>query len=478
MSKQAQRAADLLRFLEEQQVRYAVVGSAREDLGRTDEDIDLLVEPDTLAMLVRPIAQFCRDTGGWLVNTVDHQADARCFVCAWLDAAGQVSSLQLDFSGGLHRQGRLLLPAHGMLANRQRAPGITATGGGCYVAAPADAFIYSLLKGLTKPILPDADAARLSREWREDRRGARQRISEYWSSPDVELLASAAERDQWDAVRAGQPRLRRSLLARRPRIPNHLAREAARVARRLTRPTGLIVALLGPDGSGKSTVIERIAPALAALFRRVQLHHFRPDPFGLGLPAAAGSGKSPHPSPAWSLVSLAKLGYYLLDYWVGYICNVWPHRVRTGLVVFDRYFHDLGIDPIRLHHRAPMALARTLEQLIPGPDLFILVHAPTVTMQARKQEVPAAETERQRAAYLNLVRCLPHGHIVDASRPVDEVTTEVLQIVLAHLGCRTARRLGISPELAGAGRLGDIPRAEKYAIAAAARPNVIQSERN
>ena len=478
MSEQARRAAELLCFLEAQHVRYAVVGSAREDLGRTDEDIDLLVEPDALATLAGPIAQFCRDTGGWLVNAIDHQANACCFVCAWLDAAGHSCSLQLDFSGGLRRRGKLLLPAHALLGKRQRAPGSPATGGGCYIAAPADAVIYSLLKGLTKPVLPDADAARLSREWREDPRGARERISELWSSPDVELLASAADRNRWDAVRARQPSLRRSLLARRPRIPNHLALETVRVARRVTRPTGLVVALLGPDGSGKSTALERIAPTLAPLFRRVELHHFRPDPFGLGLPAAPGSGKPPRHAPGWSLVSLAKLAYYLFDYWVGYAWNVWPRSVRTGLVVFDRYFHDLAIDPVRLRHRGPMALARKLERLIPGPDLFILMHAPTSTMQARKQEVPPAETERQRAEYLKLARRLPHGHVVDATRPVDEVTAEVLQIVLAHLAGRTARRLGISLALAASERATPVADADKYAIAAAARPNVIQSERN
>jgi len=497
MSAPARFAAELLRALERQGVRYAVVGSAREDIGRTDEDVDLLVDPAALAALARPIARYCRDTGGWLVNAIDHQVNARCFVCAWLDATGGLVCVQLDFAAGLRRQGKLLLAADRLLDARQRTAGLPGTGGGFYVAAPADAFIYSLLKGVTKPRLPDADAARLSREWREDPGGARERIARYWPAREAALLADAARRGRWDAVHAGQPHLRRVLLARRPGVPRAGALEIARVARRITHPTGLVVAFLGPDGSGKSTVIEQVAPALAPLFRRQRRYHFRPDPFGLGLPtASSGRTALPHRRSAWllapfvSLVAWAKLAYYLLDYWVGYARSVWPLTVRTGLAAFDRYFHDLAIDPVRLRHRGPMAMARLLERLVPAPDLSIVMHAPTWAMQARKQEVPPAETERQRTEYVRLVGRLPRSHVVDATRPVAQVTRQVLEIILAHLGHRTAARLGYggeplitptAPERLAMKRrsAADVcAMAVQYPVAAAAKPNTIQSDRN
>jgi thymidylate kinase len=497
MSRAARRAAELLGALDRQGIRYAVVGSAREDIGRSDEDIDLLTDPAALAGLAGPLARACRDTGGWLVNAIDHQPNACCFVCVWLDAACGLTCLQLDFAGALRRRGRLLLAADHLLDARQRAAGSPATGGGFYVAAPADAFIYSLLKGITKPRLPEADAARLSREWRDDAAGARARIAQYWPGPEGELLAGAAQRDQWDGVRAAQSHLRRVLVARRPRVPGLAALEIARVARRIARPTGLVVAFLGPDGSGKSTLIERVAPALAPVFRRQRRYHFRPDPFGLGLPTPSAGATPTGRQPAPSLVSWAKLAYYLIDYWVGYVRSVWPLKVRTGLAVFDRYFHDLAIDPIRLRRRGPMAVARLLERLVPAPDLSILVHAPTWTIQARKQDVPPHETERQRRAYVGLIGRLPRAHVVDGTRPVADVTRQVLEVILAYLGQRAAGRLGLvatggagyesepaltlsAPRPVSKRRSGADARTipVQYPIAAAARPKTIQSDRN
>jgi thymidylate kinase len=64
-------------------------------------------------------------------------------------------------------------------------------------------------------------------------------------------------------------------------------------------------------------------------------------------------------------------------------------------------------------------------------------------VQARKKEVRFEETARQRAAYRSLVEQMPNGHIVDASRPIDEVLAEVNEIILRFLAARTFRRLGL-----------------------------------
>ena len=67
---------------------------------------------------------------------------------------------------------------------------------------------------------------------------------------------------------------------------------------------------------------------------------------------------------------------------------------------------------------------------------------PTV-LQSRKQEVSREETARQREAYLELARTLPNAHVVDASRPLEEVVAEVERLVLDYMAERTARRLGL-----------------------------------
>jgi hypothetical protein len=61
-------------------------------------------------------------------------------------------------------------------------------------------------------------------------------------------------------------------------------------------------------------------------------------------------------------------------------------------------------------------------------------------LHARKQEIPLAETIRQQADYRRLVRVFRGGRIVNVSRPLDEVVTEVDQVILDFMALRTAQR--------------------------------------
>jgi len=86
---------------------------------------------------------------------------------------------------------------------------------------------------------------------------------------------------------------------------------------------------------------------------------------------------------------------------------------------------------------------RFVGRFVPQPHLVILLDAPPEVLQARKKDVPFEETVRQREAYLRLVRSLPNGYAVDASRPLDNVATEIEWIILDYMAERTARRLGL-----------------------------------
>ena len=202
----------------------------------------------------------------------------------------------------------------------------------------------------------------------------------------------------------------------------------------------MFVVFLGPDGSGKSSVIERIIPDLEPAFRNTQYMHLRP-----GLGRSNKNGKpvvDPHGKPArgW-FSSIAKIVYLFCDYTFGYLLKVRPMLVRSTFVVFDRYYHDLLVDPKRYRYGGPMWLACLVGKIIPKPDLCILLDAPAEVLQARKQEVPMEETARQRKAYLELVRGMESGVVIDASQPLDKVVAEVNSVVLDFMAERTRKRI-------------------------------------
>jgi thymidylate kinase len=199
----------------------------------------------------------------------------------------------------------------------------------------------------------------------------------------------------------------------------------------------MFVVFLGPDGSGKSSVIERVVVNLAPAFSGTRYMHLRPR---LGLSTVENNPPvvDPHGQPprGW-LSSVVKVVYFFFDYTFGYLLKIRPLLVRSTLVVFDRYYHDMLVDTRRYRYGGPMWLARWVGKIIPGPDLFLLLDAPPEVLHSRKKEVPFEEAARQRRAYLTLVRGMKNGVVIDASQPLSKVVADVNRVVLDFMARRT-----------------------------------------
>lgn len=210
------------------------------------------------------------------------------------------------------------------------------------------------------------------------------------------------------------------------------------------RQDGIFVAILGPDGAGKSTLARGLLQAPPPGCTSVRYQHVRPRLFG----RRDEPDLRPHAHQApGRLRSACKLAYLWLDCVLGYFLITRPALARGALCVSDRYFHDVLVDP--LHHRCvPMPLlSRLLARLLPRPDLLIYLDAPPPVVRARKAEIDPAELMRQRVAYRRLVSTLACGRVLDASAPADQVLDEALRHV-RWLGAARARTRRSSPRAA------------------------------
>jgi len=134
----------------------------------------------------------------------------------------------------------------------------------------------------------------------------------------------------------------------------------------------------------------------------------------------------PHGKPPRSTItSLAKILIWLLEEWYAHIFQ----DQRKSLLICDRYYHDLLVDPIRYRYGGPLWIARLVGKMMPQPDLWILLDAPAEVLQARKQEVSLKETARQRIAYLTFVRSQKKYMIVNASQALDRTIADVMHAV-------------------------------------------------
>jgi thymidylate kinase len=190
----------------------------------------------------------------------------------------------------------------------------------------------------------------------------------------------------------------------------------------------MFLSFLGCDGSGKSAVIAGVTERLRAQGVNITHGHWRPT-----LKSAGGGGGAaaddPHgQSPRGAIASVLKLGWLWLNWWGGW----WRFLRRAsmdGVVLFDRYHVDLLVDPRRYRYGGPMWLARLASRLMPQPDVVVFLDADPDVLLARKQEVPKEALERSRAAYLKLAASHPRFRIVDASKPLEQVIEEAVNMV-------------------------------------------------
>jgi hypothetical protein len=155
------------------------------------------------------------------------------------------------------------------------------------------------------------------------------------------------------------------------------------------------VLIAGPDGAGKSTVVDAIVSRAAAAGLTVSHAHYRPGLIA-GRPADAGPVTDPHgETPRSSLASAGKLLVTFCDHLLGGHSQ-WRAQRRVGLLLLERGWFDMVVDPRR--YRLPHHLTRVvrlLGGLLPRPDLVLLLTGDSAQLHARKPEIGVAEVDRQ-----------------------------------------------------------------------------------
>jgi thymidylate kinase len=430
----------LIAVLDRSGIPYCLVGDTRRFPKEIRSDVDIVVHQAALPEITKLLFRFCADQKLHLVQVLQHEQTAWYFAIAWFDQEDNLCFLNPDFCADFFHLGRLFLLADELLG--QRRPALDATGKerGFYIISPAHEFIYYLLKKIDKQDFEPPHGDYLSHQWRKDPEGALAQLRRFWSEPKAQILTKAAATNSWNEVMASLPSLQSSLHASIPFSLSASWLELKRKIQRVCQPTGVMVAILGPDGSGKSAVITRLMESLLPAFRRTERVHLRPK-FGMKVDDNGAPIVDPHGQSArgW-FVSILKLAYWLFDYVVGYALGIRPQLVRSTLVLFDRYYHDLLVDPRRYRFGGPTWLARLLGKFVPQPNLWIFLDAPAETLQKRKREVPLAESLRQREAYRQQIRSFSNHVIVDASQPLEKVVNDASRSILNFMARRMKKR--------------------------------------
>jgi len=204
------------------------------------------------------------------------------------------------------------------------------------------------------------------------------------------------------------------------------------------------IAFLGPDGSGKSTVIEGVKEAFNPLRLKIRHVHWRPTvrkplPDEMGPPMEDPHGRAPR----GMILSLAALMLLAVRWWLGYLLRLVHLRAKQNVILSDRYYRDLLVDQRRYLFGGPVGLAKFVFRFLPQPDHTFVLLTDAETILNRKAEVGKNELERQLVAYRELAEDLgDQAEVIDVGAPADEVVATVVERVQKKFQQLTSEQKG------------------------------------
>ena len=371
-------------------------------------DVDLLVHPDHFGAA----RQLLEDIG--FVSVPAWGRGAHRFFLAY-DPAGDWFELDIVTELAYGPAFMFRFPLEGeCLARRQRGQDL-------FVLHPDDSFWTLLLHCLLdKRDMPARHAVRLQ-ELAEEARvdGPLGRTVEHFCPPgwSAARLLAEVKKGEWSHFDHLYSPMMQAWIRHHPgealsrAVTNgtlHLLEKPLLAMKR----RGLSVALLGPDGAGKSTLAEGIQRSIPWPVRIVYMGLWKDSKQISGRPITQALEVLARPIALWARYLPALL-----------------FKAVGGVVIFDRYAYDALLPP-----RPPFVWLKRvyfwiLAHTCPAPDLVLVLDAPGATMYGRKGESDPAQLEIERRTFLAMHDRIRQLHVVDATQGRDDLRRDVVGLI-------------------------------------------------
>ncbi len=219
------------------------------------------------------------------------------------------------------------------------------------------------------------------------------------------------------------------------------------------------IALIGPDGAGKTTIGRQLECKLPIPVKYIYMG-VNLEASNLMLPTSRwlaqlkrGLGGKPdnggpldqaeaHRRPRGfvkrtlkGIKSTILVGNRICDEWFRQMF-AWYYQCQGNVVIFDRHYYSdyYAYDIANQSEHKRSWLRRLhgsmLEHVYPKPSLIIYLDAPSEVLLARKGEGTLEILEQRRQDYLQMESIVDHFIVVNCDRPVDLVTQEVADHII------------------------------------------------
>lgn len=213
-----------------------------------------------------------------------------------------------------------------------------------------------------------------------------------------------------------------------------------KTTRLLSLRPGYVIAILGTDGSGKSTIINNITPILNEGFHNgIIYNHLRPNVIpDLGVVMGKKEKKedvnvvsNPHAEKQSGFMkSIVRWGYYMIDYTLGYLKAVYPViHSKSKIFIFDRYYYDYYIDQKRSKTNLPNWVLKFGEFFVPKPDIILCLGGDPEKIYNRKPETSLEEVTKQTNALKEFYKNHKNAVWIDTCTDIQTSTDKAMNAI-------------------------------------------------
>lgn len=271
-------------------------------------------------------------------------------------------------------------------------------------------------------------------------------------------LLMLIQQSDWDELQAHAGECRKAVVIRS--IPRLLTlagifraiRFVTSTISRFIKPTGVSMAFIGPDGAGKTTIIESISPIIEKMCPRNMFLKFYWRPFllpelnriiPLRKPVKVNFDSTEYfyyrqrtvkGGIVKQLLFLLKFIYYWLDFIFGSL-KILFITSRGGIACFDRYYYDQLVYPERFGFTISKKLIKVLANYIYRPNLVFVLCPSASTILFRKNEMPSEEVQRQVTEYLKIADEFNFNYL-DTAVSIDNSTKYIISECLKSMSWR------------------------------------------
>lgn len=400
-------------------------------------DIDIAVSEEVFFQIEDTVSEFCAINNFKLLQIIQHEFCAKYFVLGRINNKN-IEYLIPDICSHYVRNGRILLRANELLNNSK-------LNGSFYQCSELIESEYLFLKRTLKKSWNKSHFDDYKNIYSRNYCNLSKCLDKYLGRRlKIEFIKSIEE-NNLNNLNSTVAKLRRSILLK-SFLSNPLqylfykALNLNRIVKRIFNPTGLFIIVIGTDGSGKSTIINKIITDLAPIYRRTALFHWKPTFFNNNKSENVVV-KEPHKQePRSTLISSIKLLLYFLQYLLGYVFKIVPMKIRSTLIIFDRYYYDILVDQRRFRIKLPKKIISFLGNFVPKPYLIFFLDTDAELAFKRKSEITIEELKRQRKEFLKIKTILGDKfYSIKNNAGVDDAVKNIISMLFHNLEIRSRK---------------------------------------